>query len=201
MSLEHGALDVTTALRVGSFVLLCIVVAIAGAALLGWALADREVRGLALAAGVMVAGVALLVGGTVLGLAVRSWLAHQERLELWNDAALANYELLAGAVEVEEYTEYSFVATNPLHVSWLALEVQRRVDAGDETPYSVRALRGPIIVAGRRVGELSKAQAEAVSRAFGLLGLVVGRTEGYAGRWVPQCSDEALAMVAERWRG
>lgn len=201
MSLEHGALDVVTALRVGAFALLCIIVAVAGAAVVGWSLADRDARGLALVAGALVSLVALLVGGTVLGLAVRAWLAHQARLELWNDAALANYELLSGAVEVEEYTEYSFIAANPLHVAWLAYQVHQRVAVDGGTPYSSRELRGPIIVAGRRVGELSKVQAEAVSRMFAQLGLVEGRVEGYAGRWVPQSTDEALQLVIARWRG
>ena len=200
MDLESGEFDIKQAALSAAFALVALLVALLGAVGLKLSFTADYWNFLSGGFSLVVSLLALWLTYGVLRLTWVRWHDHHERLVRWNDAGLENYVNSRGLQVVEEITEYSFTADNPLHVLWCALEVQRRIEGGEETPYSGYKLRGPMFWGGVRVGELSKPAAERMSARFAELGLSYGRREGNAGRWVARDAGEVVAMLRERWR-
>lgn len=200
VDLDVGAVDIKDAALSFAFAFGMLVVAALGALILKYSYTEAYWNHLSAAFGLCVSLVAVYMGWTVLSLTLARWQAHQERLAAWDAAALAGYSALGGSTYTDEVTEYSFSADNPLHVAWCALDVMRRVRAGDELPWATRRLRGPLFLGSRRVGELSKTEAERMAQRFAALGFIQGRQEGYAGRWCVESADVVFDAVAgARW--
>jgi hypothetical protein len=68
----------------------------------------------------------------------------------------------------------------------------------------VREIEGDVWLRGSRgnlvkLGNVSAGTAERMGRRLAELGLVEGRKNRSAGRWVAASADEVLAMVADGW--
>lgn len=200
MDLDAGALNIKQAVIVLCFVGMCMVVVALGlglAVLVVWRGGYWLVLGLL---GLLVAFVALAMAGVVFWLAVRAWYDHRERLIEWHNTAVDGYVNSGDRGIVAEPNDWSFSAESPVHMVWLAVQLHEQVVGGAETPYSVRNLVGLHLWRGRRVGELTKSEAERVGRKLAALDLIEGRMEGYAGRWVPRSAGEAAERVLKGWR-
>lgn len=200
VDLDVGAVDIKEAALSFAFVVGMLLAAAAGAFILKLSFTREHWNFLSGAFGLLVALVAIYLGYAVLTLTLERWRAHQARIAAWDEAALAGYVGLGGGSYTDEVTEYSFSADNPLHVAWCAIEVMRRIRAGDDTPWAIRRLRGPLFLGARRVGELSKTEAERMGARFAELGFIEGRCEGYAGRWCVETAERVFDVVADaRW--
>lgn len=160
----------------------------------------RGTASLALVFGLAVAGVAVTFGGIVLRVSVAEWIDHRQRIQDWHAVTLANYTAL-GAETVEHVSEWDFTTENPAHVLLTALWVHQRLQDQErgELAYTVRGLYGPLFLAGRRVGTISKGTAERMGQKFAQLGIVAGRKERQAGVWVPRTADEVMYAVLRNW--
>lgn len=194
VDLDAGRLDVVRAALAGGFVVLALLVTLAGV----WIVSAAEST-LLRWFGATLAGVALLFGGVVLWISVSEWLDHRGRIADWHAVSLDAYERLQGAETVQQVNEFELSVNNPGHVLLAALWIHQRVQQGQETPYSTRAMQGPIFLATRRVGNLSKLSSELMGRRLAELGLIDQRREGTAGEWVPQSADEVLDLVTRKW--
>lgn len=197
VSLDDGRLEVGRAAMAGGFVLGSLTVASLG----GWLVAVGSSTGAALVGffGLGVSLVSLTIGGCVFYISIAEWLDRRRRVEDWHIATLEAWREQGGAETVEQVSEWSLSTENPGHVLLTALWVHMRVQQGAETPYSARQLRGPLLIAGRRAGELSKLGGEQMGRRFAELGLIAGRAEGRAGEWVPETADQVIELVTDRW--
>lgn len=195
INLDNGRLDVTRAALAGSFVLGSLLVVSVGA----W-IVSRSEGGLALFFGLSLSLVGLVFGGTVLYVSISEWLDHRARVQDWHAVAIEAYEELGAAETMEKVSEWSFTTDNPAHVLVAALWVSMRLRQGEDLPYTVRKLHGPIFLADRRVGDLSKLSAEEMGRKFERLGLIEGRAERQAGFWVPRDDNEVVRLVLQNWR-
>lgn len=200
VDLDVGAIDIKDAALAFAFAFGMLVVAVCGTLVLKYSFTREYWNFISGAFGLVVALVSIYMGASVVRLTLVRWQAHQERLARWDTAALESYVNLGGGVYTDEMTEYSFSADNPLHVAWCAIEVMRRRRAGDDTPWSTRNLRGPMFLGARRVGELSKTEAERMGARFASLGFIEGRCEGSAGRWRVETAERVFDVVAgARW--
>jgi hypothetical protein len=200
ISLDAGRLDVTRAALVGVFVLGSLTVATGGAWVVMRATGSYQVNWLALLFGAGTSVVALSFGGVVLWVSIREWLDHRGRVQDWHAASLYAYEQLGAVETIDQVSEWELTTDNPAHVLVVALWVHQRLQEGRTTPYAVRSLAGPLFLAGRRVGEMSKLSAERMGQKFEQLGLVAGREERRAGAWVPRTQDEVVQTVLKSWR-
>jgi hypothetical protein len=194
MDLNAGRLDVTRAALAGAFVLVALLVALLGLWIVGRSVG---LLGLGLGLGLVVLGLGL--GLVVLVVSIREWIDHRARVEAWHALALESYRKNQMSETIEHVTEWTLTIENPAHVLLAALTVHLRQRQGNELAHSTRQLAGPIFLAGRRVGDLSKMQAESMSRQFARLGLIEGRSERIAGEWVPQSADEIITLVTRNW--
>lgn len=158
----------------------------------------RGTASLALVFSLAVAGVAVTFGGIVLRVSVAEWIDHRQRIQDWHELSLANYAEL-GAETVEQVSEWEFTSENPAHVLLTALWVHQRLQESGEPAYTVRNLSGPMFLAGRRVGTISKGTAERMGQKFAQLGLIAGRKERQAGVWVPRTADAVIYAVLRNW--
>lgn len=197
VTLDDGQLDIQRAAMAGAFVL----AALAVAALGFWLVHVGSSIGAYIVGffGLGVSLVALTIGGCVFYVVLSEWLDRRRRVEEWHIATLAAWQQQGGAETIEQVSEWALSIDNPGHVLMAALYVHMRRVNGEETPYSTRSLVGPVLIAGRRAGELSKPGAEQMGRRFAELGLIAGRSEGRAGEWVPQSADEVIEIVTNRW--
>ncbi len=200
VELDDGRLDVPRAVLSGLFVLGGLVVATLGAWIITLATNGYTWNWIGLAFGVGVVVVSAGFSSIVGYVQVSEWLQRRQRITEWHTASLAAYEDLGAVESVDQITEWALSTDNPGHVVLAALSVYARHREGALTPWSVRSLRGPLFLAGRRVGELSKTGAEEMSREFARLGLVAGRVEGYAGEWTANNADDVLQHVISNWK-
>lgn len=198
VNLDDGQLDVKRAAAAGGFVTVALVVAIVGVSLVGWSAEIGEQAGLLAIFGLALTLVALTFGGVVMYVSLTEWLDRRRRMQEWHSVMLSCYNELGGAETVDQVNEWSLTTENPAHVLLAALWVHLRFTEGVDCPWSVRQLRGPVLLAHQRVGEFSKLGAEQMSRHFASLGLVAGRREGSAGEWVPRSTDEVVSLVLQR---
>lgn len=194
IDLDNGRLDVMRAALAGGFVLGALLVASLG----GWIVA-RSSGGIVLVFGLSLSFIGLVFGGTVLYVSVTEWLDHRARVQDWHTVAIEAYEQLGAAETMEKVSEWEFSTDNPAHVLIAALWVNLRIREGESLPYSVRRLNGPVFLATRRVGDIGKLTAEEMGRKFERLGLIEGRGERQAGRWVPQDDNEIVKLVLRNW--
>jgi len=194
IDLDAGRLDVIRAALAGGFIIGALLVALLGLWIFG-----RSESLLGQLFGLALALVGLALGTIVLVVSVREWVDHRARVADWHDLALESYREIQMAETVEHITEWTLTIENPAHVLLAALWVHLRARSGSELPHSTRQLYGPIFLAGRRVGELSKMNAENMSKQFARLGLVEGRSERYAGVWIPESADEIIELVTRNW--
>jgi hypothetical protein len=194
IDLNDGRLDMRLAAMAGVFVLASIAVDACGMWVI-WIASGVTIR--LFGAAILVVGIAF--GASVLSLSIGEWLDHRRRIQDWHDLALATWAAGAGAESIEQVSEWSFTVENPAHVLVCALWVHQRIMDGESIPYSTRALRGPIFLAGRRVGDLSKGGAELMGRRFAALGLISGRGETQAGEWIPGTADDVMRIVLRHW--
>lgn len=200
VDLDTGRLDIKRASAAAGFVLGALVVASVG----GWLVVasssgyERNWFGVFLGGGI--ACVALALGGVVLYVSLTESLDYRARVRDWHEQALWERQQSGGNETIEHVSEWELSTSNPAHVILAAINIQMRIAAGESIPWSTRKVRGPLFFAGRRVGDISKLTAESMGRQFGLLGLVEGRSEGDAGQWVPQDTDELIQLVVKNWR-
>lgn len=200
IDLDTGRLDIARAALAGAFVLGSLVVILLGAWIVAGATSGYQVNIIGVVFGGGVVAIALTFGGVVLYVSVYEWLDHRQRVQDWHAVSLNAYEELGAVETVEQVNEWSFTVDNPAHVLLAALWTHQRLQEGIETPHSVRALYGPVFLAGRRVGEVGKLTAEQMGRKFEDLGLVVGRGERRAGSWVPEDLNEVWSTVLKNWK-
>jgi hypothetical protein len=211
MNLDIGRLTVLEAIQVGLLAAGALAVGslgglIAQAALPGWAQSFRDVGGfrfwfVLFGGGVAVVGFVLAVVTT--WLSVRSWLRYEDRLQEWHDVAIDAYIGADGASTEQTVTMWELSANNPLHVLGAALAVQARQSESTVAP-SVRSLQGDMWLPspdGKMInlGEVNTTQAQRFSDVFGQLGLIQGKGNRQAGKWVPASADDALQLVAANW--
>jgi hypothetical protein len=148
-------------------------------------------------------GLGLLAGGfgvVVARLTLDDWTEYRGRLNEWHAVAIAAYEANGGREQVRELTVWDLSPSMPLHVLGVALSAHRRVQQGQDTPWSVRALEGPVMLGGRRLGTVSRSAAEEFSRDLAKLGLVSGRAPGRAGTWAASSEAQVVELVVNNWR-
>jgi hypothetical protein len=195
LDLDAGRFNVLQAGLSGGFVLAALLLASFG----GWIV----VKSWGYTALGVVIGSVLVVVGSAFGLVVMwislgEWMAHRARVADWHNASLLAYQE-NGAELVEHVSEWEFSADNPAHVLIAALTVAHRVSEGADAPWSVRNLMGPVFIGSRRVGSVSKLQAEELGRKFVRLGLVEGRSERVAGSWSARSQAEIINLVWRNW--
>jgi hypothetical protein len=194
IDLNAGRLDMTRAALAGAFVVGALVVVLIGLWIFG-----RSESLLWRSFGLALAGIGLLLGGIVLMVSVREWTDHRARVADWHDLALESYREIQMAETIEHVTEWTLTIDNPAHVLLAALAIHLRQQEGNQLAHSTRQLYGPIFLAGRRVGDLSKLNAENMGKQFARLGLIEGRSERNAGDWVPESADEIIQLVIRNW--
>ena len=196
IDLDSGRFNVSQAALAGGFVLSALLLASFG----GWIV----LRSWGFATLGVVIGLVLFLVGAAFGLVVLSvslgeWTDHRRRVADWHEAALVAYQE-NGAETVEHVSEWDFTADNPAHVLIAALTVARRLSEGADAPWSTRNLQGPVFMGARRVGSISKLQAEELGRKFVRLGLVQGRSERVAGSWPALLPDDIVKLVWDNWQ-
>jgi signal transduction histidine kinase len=195
MDLDGGRLNALQAALAGGFVLAALLLASFG----GWiVIRSWAVAYLGVAIGLVLFLVGAAFGVAVLWISLGEWADHRSRVADWHNAALLAYEA-NGAETVEHVSEWAFSADNPAHVLIAALTVARRLSEGADAPWSVRSLQGPVFIGSRRVGSLSKLQAENMGQKFVRLGLVDGRAERVAGSWSARSPAEIVQLVWDNW--
>jgi hypothetical protein len=195
MDLDSGRFNVLQAALSGGFVLAALVLASFG----GWIVVKSwGFATLGVAIGLVLFLVGSAFGLVVLYVSLGEWTDHRRRVADWHYAALTAYEE-NGAETVEHVSEWDFTADNPAHVLIAALTVAQRVQEGADSPWSNRNLQGPVFMGSRRVGSISKLQAEELGRRFVRLGLVEGRGERIAGSWLATSPDRIVQLVRDGW--
>jgi hypothetical protein len=194
IDLNYGVLDMRHAALAGGFVIASLLVDACGVWMM-WLAGAGVWRML----GAAMIFVGLAFGASVLAVSIGAWLDHRRRIQEWHEIALITYSESTGAELIEHVSEWAFTVENPAHVLVCALWVHQRIMDGESIPYSTRALRGPIFLAGRRVGDLSKGGAELMGRRFASLGLIAGRGETQAGEWIPTSADDVMRIVLRHW--
>lgn len=211
MLLDSGRFNAADAR--GSLLLILAVVAVAClGALLAAAAAPRGTwaglstwRWLIVGFGVLVALLALMVAVVALTVTLAEWLSYRRRLEDWHAATLAAYEDAGGQEIDRSLSVFELSDAAPAHLLLLALSIQQQLAASSESkPWSVREIEGDVWLRGSRgnlvkLGNVSAGTAERMGRRLAELGLVEGRKNRSAGRWVAASADEVLAMVADGW--
>lgn len=199
INLDAGRLDIGRAALAGGFVLGALTIATIGIWL--FRLSTDPIGGSALGAilGAIMSLVGLIFGLAVLYISVREWTDHRSRVADWHAVALAAYESQGAIETVEQVSNAELSIENPGHFLIAALWIHQRYIEGDPTPFSTRNMYGPIFLAGRRVGAISKTSAERFGQRFAQLGLIQGRSEGQAGEWVPATADEVISLVVRNW--
>ena len=196
VSLEEGRLDVRHAVAVGAFALGSGGVGVFGIWVLVHGLATG--RWFLAGLGVLLAASSLSMLAVVLWVALSTWWSYKRRVDDWHYLAMELYQA-DGLETVEHVSEWSLTVDNPAHVLLTAFYVYLLWREGNQTPWSTRALYGPMFLANRRVGELSKQSAEQMGRKLAQLGLIEGRSERNAGEWVARSADDVLQLVVENW--
>ncbi len=196
MDLDGGRFNALQAALAGGFVLAALLLASFG----GWiVLKSWAVANLGVAIGLVLFIVGSAFGVSVLWISLGEWADHRRRVADWHYASLVAYQE-NGAETVEHVSEWAFSADNPAHVLIAALTVVRRLSEGADMPWSVRSLQGPVFIGSRRVGSLSKLQAENMGQKFVRLGLVEGRGERVAGSWSSSSPEQIVKLVWDNWR-
>lgn len=177
-------------------------VLLAAAAGLGWLAAAARLPAPALSLLLSLAVLAaVLLAGLVVWLVaaeLRARLRHHEMIAAWHDAALARYESgLADSVE-SRAVSLDLLPSNPMHLLAVALYLHQRCMLG-ATP-SVRVLAGAFFLAGRRVGDVSKEDAQLLLAELSRRGLIAGRGDRVAGRWLPESYDDVVSVLLENKR-
>jgi hypothetical protein len=185
-----------------------------GGIVTGVGLLVGAVLALSLAAAVPVAWLSMpflvLAGGTGVSGGIILWLvwsepfAHRRRVEEWHAATLASYA--RGNDTEMEYTQRETVLDweNPAHLLPLALEVHRRVCAGE--PWGVHALASAGALWMRdghryaRICTLTQDSVQAGLNALAARGFIAGRTERFAGSWLPVDDTDIISRFRGRAR-
>ena len=138
----------------------------------------------------------------VVRIMVDDWRSYQARLADWHDAALQAYQARAGLDQQVTYTELDLVPSRLSDMLALAIWIHRQVQAGADTPWSIRQLQaGPLLLAGHTIGNVATRQdAEIVARYLARCGLIVDRAPGRAGRWIARSESDVVDAVVRYWR-
>ena len=150
--------------------------------------------------GVLVGTLGLVAGVVVYWLMLVDWFEYRSRLADWHQVSLDGYVAAGGQETHTELTQWELSPSLPLHVLAAALSVHRRAQEGTPSPWSVRRLEGPVMLAGVRLLDVSASAAVDLANNFAALGLVQGRGERKAGEWVPRSEGEVVELVARNWR-
>lgn len=194
IDLNAGRLDVTRAALAGAFVLGALVVVLLGLWIFG-----RSESLLWRSFGGALALVGLSLGGIVLLVSVQEWTDHRARIADWHALSIESYREIQMAETIEHITEWTLTIDNPAHVLLAALAIHLRQQEGNQLAHSTRQLYGPVFLAGRRIGDISKLNAENMGKQLARLGLIDGRSERNAGEWVPESADEIIQLVTRNW--
>jgi hypothetical protein len=204
LSIDHnaGKLQAKEAAMQGALALVALLVGTMGGGLVLVAAANLGGGAgywLLLAFGGSVSVVGIGFGGVSAWLTVAGWVDYRRWLQQCRDSELWAYEQAQG-LEVDTEVRETELRTEDIRDVLIAVVmIHRLAQQGTETPWSVRRLEGPVFVGGVRAGDVSKGTAEELGAMFARLGLVAGRAERRAGRWVPASLDEAVDCVVENW--
>lgn len=193
MDLNTGQIDLTQAAIAGGYVLGALLLATLGA----W-LITLDIAWYVRVVGACIVLASVIYGSTTSVIILLGWFDYRRRVAEWHKASLEDYRR-AGGETYEAQRDTQLRANEFGDVLLAALSVYLRIKAKEEQPYSVRQLAGPVFVKNHRVGDLTKPKAEAMSKAFGELGIVTGRVEGFAGDWQPKTADELIDLVVKKW--
>lgn len=200
INLDTGRLELRRAAGAAAFTLAALLVASGGGWIVVASTSGYTPNGFGMFLGGGIAIVALAFGSVVLWISISEWTDHRARVRDWHEQALWERQQSGGSERIEHVSEWELTTSNPAHVLLAALSVHMRHETGASTPWAVRQLYGPVWLAGARVGDVSKANAEQMGRQFAALGLVEGRAEREAGEWVPRSTDELVKLVIKNWR-
>ena len=194
VSLEIKQVDARHLLALVGLALLLLVVAAAGVALV-------VLFPLAAWAGLVVVVAAVGLAGLIVwlvGAEVQARIRYHTLIAEWHYAAMERYQSgKADAVQAST-TEIELTVENPAHALVLALYLHQRVGLGG-TP-TVRMIEGPVFLAGRRIGDLSRDQAAAVLGRLAQAGLIKGRGPRVSGEWVATSADQIVdTLLAQKW--
>jgi hypothetical protein len=207
MNLDTGKLTARDALGIGALALGCLFAGTLGGAL-AWGAGPGPYGTFAQIGGfriwLVTFGWAVAALGYGLALVVSwltwvDWTAYLRRLDDWHQVAIAAVEAADGQEVEQTFTAWELSATVPRDVLLAALAVHHRVQSGDASAHSVRALAGDCWIAGLRLGDVSSSQAAELGRVFAELGLIQGRGKRSAGSWKPDSADEVIQLVESNW--
>lgn len=200
VDLDRGRLDLRRAAGAAGFTFGALMVATLGSWLVVGSVTIYGVNWIGVVLGGSIAVIALVFGSVVLYVSITEWTDYRARVRDWHDQALWERQQSGGAETIEHVSEWELTTSNPAHVLLAALCAHMRHEQGESAPWAVRKQIGPVFVAGRRVGDISKGNAELMSQQFARIGLVDGRAPGVAGEWTPRSADEVLHLVVKNWR-
>lgn len=195
ISLDEGRLDVPRMALAGGFTLGSFLIAGLGCWL---AVSAWRSSALLVVFALVLAVVGLAFGVTVMRVALQEVADHRSRVLDWHGAALLAYEQ-SGQEVVQHMSETALSPSNVGHALLLAVYVHMRLSEGAQTPWARRSLSGGIWIANRRAGDVSDMAAREFADTFVKMGLITGRSERFAGEWVPRSADEVVRLVSKNW--
>jgi hypothetical protein len=202
MNLDVGKLTIREATELGILSVTALFVASIGG-VMGWAAVGHLGGGLIWAwvwiLGNAIGLVAFALGGVVCWLTVRSWLRYEDRLQEWHEVSIDAFIGADGMEVSTQHTEWELTTNTPRDVLLVALAIHQRVQAGEGNAHTVRELSGAQWIGGVRLGDVTGAQAERMSRALGQLGLVKDKAPRRAGTWAAGSADDVIARVVGGW--
>lgn len=155
--------------------------------------------------GIVVSLLAFGVALVALHVTVTEWRSYQRRLEEWHTATIEAYQD-AGGQEVERAVSvFELTDASPAHTLLVALAVQQSITQGSQSkPWSVSNLEGDVWLKGSRgnlvkIGVVSPSGSERFGKRLAELGLVEGRKNRSAGRWLPESTDQVVTLIADNW--
>lgn len=149
--------------------------------------------------GATVSGLGISLAWIVWRLAVGSWQAYETRLADWHDVAIEAHATAQGLERTRTIRQWELVSDEFPQVLLVALAVQAKVEKGERTPWSVRALEGPAWLGDYRLGDVAAGEAERMRSRLVEVGLIEGAAPRQAGRWAAGSVGECVEMVMRGW--
>lgn len=194
VSLEINRVDARHLLALVGLALLLLVIA-------GMAVGIMIVWPLVALAGLLIVVAAVSLAGLLVWLVaaeVQARIRYHALINEWHYAAMERYQSGAADSVASTSTEWELSVNNPAHTLIVALHLHQMIELGG-TP-SVRMIEGPMFLAGRRIGDLSRDQAQLVLARLAGAGLIEGRGPRVAGRWVATSADQIVqALLSQKW--
>jgi hypothetical protein len=216
MDLDHGKPNAKDALLAGSFTLAATLVAAIGLMLIAWSQPKFDeqwnaFRVIGTLTGVAVAFRAFVFSERMFKLTISLWSDYRDRLADWHEAELNAYQAMNGQEQITEVSQFELSPNVPYQFLITALVIHHQLQQAqrlslrlDYAPYSIRGLEKGLWLGNDRsnsifIGEFRGTKPERVSEQLAAMGFVADRQPGYAGRWVPQTTDEIFDQFIRNW--